>query len=193
MNFEEFTFKDGSIVRLQSFIKYVNVTACFLGCGYVAFLELYITEKKNTYLYAGSCILIAMYFTFSKACVPIFLVVSSLYIYKKKELSKVFLAQNIVAAMLLILMLIIVPMNMHFVLFVLITVGVVVSGMINGKYEKCFSAWMLILGILTVSAIIVILLKPSLAGTFTKRIEYMKDSVKLIQHNPLFGCGFGSR
>ena len=192
INFAEFTFKDGSIVRLQSFIKYANVTACFLGCGYIAFLELFITEKKNTYLYAGSCILIAMYFTFSKACLPIFLIVSSLYIYKKKELSKIFLVQNIVAVVLLIIMLIIVPMKMYFILFILITVGIVISGKINKNHDRCFSIWMLILGTLTVSAIIVVILKPSLSGTFTKRIEYMKDSVKLIQNNPLFGCGFGS-
>lgn len=192
MSFTEFTFKDGSVIRLQSFIKYANVTACFLGCGYIAFLELYTAEKKNIYLYAGGCILTAMYFTFSKACLPIFLVLSSLYIYKKKELSGIFLIQNIAAMILLALMRITVSRNTELVLIVLITVGIAISGKSVKIKRDPFLIWLLILSVLMVSAVIVVLIKPSVAVTFTKRIGYMKDSLKLIRNNPLFGCGFGS-
>ncbi len=194
MNFEEFTFKDGNILRLQSFIKYANVTACFLGCGYISFLELFISEKKRAYLYGGGCILTAMYFTFSKACLPIFLIVCTIYIYKKKELSKVFLVQNIIAIILLPIMLITVPSQMYFIFFILTAIGIIISGRIriNEKYDKCFSAWLIILALAAAGAIGIVLLKPSLAGTFFRRLEYMKDALRLIKNNPLLGCGFGS-
>lgn len=192
MNFEEFTFKDNNIVRLQSFIKYANVTASFLGCGYISFLELFISEKKRAYLYGGGCILTAMYFTFSKACLPIFLIVCTIYIYKKKELSKVFLVQNIIAIILLPIMLITVPKHMYFILLVLTAIGVLISGKIGGKYDKCFLVWLIILTLTAAGAIGIVLLKPSLAGTFFRRIEYMKDALRLIKNNPLLGCGFGS-
>lgn len=189
---DEFVFKDGSIARLQSAVKYANVTACLLGCGYIAFLELYQIEKKRIYLYAGSCILIALYFTFSKACIPIFLLACTFYVYKNKNLSKIFLVHNAIAMVLLTLMLIIIPNHMYIVLLALVAIGVVMSGKVDEKCGKSFAIWMVLLSLLTLAVATIIMFYPSLARTFTIRIQYMKDALQLIKGNPAFGCGFGS-
>lgn len=192
VNFDEFTFKDNSILRLQSFVKYANVTACFLGCGYISFLELFVSEKKSAYLYGGSCILIAMYFTFSKACLPIFLIVATLYLHKKKHLSKIFLMQNIIAIFLLSIMLFVSVRNIHFLLLILTVAGIIISGKISISDNKFYKIWLLTLIAFFVAAVSIVLFKPSMLGTFSERLKYMKDAINLVWRNPLFGCGFGS-
>ena len=192
IKFDEFVFKDGSIVRLQSAIKYANVTACVLGCGYIAFLELFLAEKKRVYLYAGSCILIAMYFTFSKACIPIFLITCTFYVYNNKNLSKILIIHNMVAIALLGVMLFAIPKHMNLLMCVLIPIGVIISGKVDKNYDKGFAIWTILLSVLAVAAITVIILYPSLLKTFTIRIQYMKDALMLIKENPALGCGFGS-
>ena len=191
INFDEFIFNDGGIVRLQSFIKYANTTACFLGVGYISFLKLFLEEKKNIYLYMGSIVLIALYFTFSKAMIPIFLVLSTFYIYRKKELSSIFLVQNIASMILLGLMLLLVPERMYLVLFIAVAVATIISGKAK-ENENSFKIWVLVLALIFAGAIALVILKPSLAGTFIKRLEYSKDAIGLIKENPLLGTGFGS-
>ena len=192
VNFAEFTFKDNGILRLQSFVKYANVTACFLACGYISFLELFISEKKSAYLYGGGCILIAMYFTFSKACLPIFLVVTTFYLHKKKNLSKIFLVQNIIAILLLSIMLFASNKNIYFLLLLLTVGGIILSGKVSIGTNKFFKIWILALITFFIAALCLVCVKPSLLGTFSARLNYMKDAIGLVKKNPLFGCGFGS-
>ena len=194
MNANEFTFYDGNVLRLQSFIKYANSTSCFLGCGYISFLELFRRENKRAYLFGGGCILIALYFTFSKACIPIFLLISIVYLFFNRAICTVFLHHNIIASVALCIMLVLSREKLWFLLFAVITVAVVLSGGIRVNSEKRYFIFVCIAVplILAFAIVVIALVRPSVFYTFAVRLTYMKDSLKLVPGHLFFGNGFGS-
>lgn len=192
MNIAEFVFHNGSFLRLQSFFRYANTTCCFLGCGYFAFAEIWLKEKKKWQIYCGSCILTALYFTFSKAGIPIFLLIATFYLFKNKNLSHVFLIQNAIAIILFIAMNYLVPMRMGAGVFLIIITGIIFTGTAKESQGKSFYVWFVFIAFSIVCGITLLILKPDLAQTFTARICYMKDAVPLLTESPFFGCGFGS-
>ena len=192
INVSEFIFRDGSFVRLQSFLRYANTTCCFLGCGYFAFAEIYLKERKKWLLYCGSSILVALYFTFSKAGIPIFLLVATLYLFKNKELSFIFLKQNIIAAILFIVMNYLSPMRLGAVVFIIIVFGIIITGIEKEGKKRSFHIWIGFILVCFIAGATLLVIKPDLFKTFTARTIYTKDALPLVLENPFTGCGFGS-
>ncbi len=190
IDFSEFTFRDAAFRRLQSSVRYANVTACVLACGYISFLELFCRENKRVYLYGGACIIIALYLTISKACLPVFLVLGTAYLCKNKQLSRIFLVQNLVA--IFIVSVLIIADKIAYLPIPIIAAGLFVSARVGESDTKYFKLWICVSGFFVLAAAAAIVYKPSLFQTFAQRIGYMKDSIALISENFLFGCGFGS-
>lgn len=192
IRFDEFLFNDNSVFRLQSFIKYANVTACFLGIGYISFLEIYRQEEKRKYMYIGAAILVAMYLTFSKAFIPIFIVFSTLYVLKHKELSTIYILQNIVAILTMVFAIFVIPVNMIFLIFATIITGIVICGTEFKKLNIPIGIWLLFLVLCIISAIVAVIIRPAFLATFRQRLYYAKDAITFLNNNLLFGNGMGS-
>lgn len=193
IHIEEFVFYDRSILRLQSFIKYANVTACLLGCGYFSFLHLYNKKTQKLPKLCGAVILIALYLTFSKGCIPLFILCGTFLIYKNSDLLKTFIVQNTACILFTLPIMFAAAKHMYFVSFILVVTAVILCGItleIDGaKLVKIFIGWCCAL---FAGAIIILILKPNLLETLGKRLVYMQDAIKLLKINPLIGCGTGS-
>ena len=193
ITFEEFTFNDNTLIRLQSFFKYANTAACFLGCGYFVFLREY-TLKQSTYLKCfGAIILVAMYLTVSKACIPIFLLTGTFLIYKNRKTANLFIIQNLLVMVFTVLVLFLRQKHINFLSFAAICGCVAIcSTNIFEVKRDCFRYWLVFMGICIIGGVTLVLFKPGMFSTFYKRLEYMKDALELLKINPLFGCGPGS-
>lgn len=188
LDIAEYTFWDRGVLRLQSSLGYANTMACLLACGYFALLE---KTDKRIFRYAAMGILIAMYLTFSKACIPIFLLVGTLYIYKERKHRTFFAIANLAAVIVCALTFAAVKRHMPFLAAVIILCGIAAAGEIK-MGDKYFRLW-LVLGAVGIAFVIVAVIKnPSLVTTLSKRMQYSNDALGLIGKNPIFGNGAGS-
>lgn len=193
LDFDEFALSDRTIRRLQSFLKYANATACFLGCGYYAFLKDFENDRKTFKLFFGSAILVALYLTVSKACIPLFLLAGTVLIYKEKKARNIFIYQNVLSMVFLIPVLIAAQKEMFFISFVLVAVSVILGGLIKYDSDKdAFKLWLVAILIFTSLGTVLIIAKPLLVSSLAVRFDYMKDALSLILRNPITGCGTGS-
>lgn len=193
IHIDEFVFYDRSMLRLQSFIKYANTTACMLGCGYFCYLYLYKEKISKLLKFCGTVILIALYMTLSKACIPLFIICGTLLIYKNRELMETFIIQNTVCILFVLPIMLTSARHMYFLSFVLVVTAVILSGITiktdEKKLVKILIGWCTGL---CACAILLFILKPQLLETLGKRFVYIHDAIKLLKINPLFGCGTGS-
>ncbi len=193
INASEFVFFDLYTPRLQSVVKYANTTGVLLGTGYITCLEAYRGDCKKHYLYLSATVLCALFLTLSKALIPIFIFVGTLYIIKQKDVRSVFIYQNIVTAVFTIFIVYTSQKHMYFLCFLLCVALVVASGKCIFKNTiKLYRFWLIIclLGIL--AGIGIIIIKFESLTTLTGRLTYAADSLKLVSKYPIFGCGPGS-
>lgn len=189
----EFVFLDNGILRLQSNFKYANVTACYLGCGYFSFLQIYEKERKKWSLYGGAVILLAMFLTFSKACIPIFFLIGTLYMFFNKEIRSIFIFQSIITALSAIFALYLATESNRFFTLLVFVAAVIISGRVFlPNYSFLYKIWCSVLTLGMIGCVSLCFFKPFYLSTFLQRVGYMRDSLKLIGLHPFIGCGAGS-
>lgn len=197
----EGVFYDAGILRLQSTIKYANTTACILGCGYFSFIGIYKTQEKerNILLIMGTVILTAMFLTFSKGSIGIFLLIVMFVLNKHKSIFWAIFIHIFLCAGLAILIFLCVINHFPFVglvalLTILPLINICQDKIKNMRISINFIPTFLL--ILTVILILIggclILILPEKFPTFYYRLIYMKDALQLLRHNLIFGNGPGS-
>ena len=185
----EFIFLDGKLLRLQSFIKYANTTACLLGCGYFSLLELD-TKYKKTQSLIGAVVLMGLWLTFSKACIPMFLAISFLIISLKREARSLFIIQNVITAVFSVLTAYLASIELLLPAFISICIGISLSSILPQKIKRdLFKPWTVLFIIGIIAGVVLIILKPSIAITLFKRWDYSRDALSLIPDTILLGNG----
>ena len=184
---KEFVFNDRGILRLQSFLEYANTTAVILGMGYFASLKLYGKYLENLISFIASCILLALYLTVSKAAIPIFIAVGTVFVGIKKEYADRFILQNIVCISFALGIIIF----KSFYVILLIT-GIAVSSVVKYKSENLFKIWVVSLLIAVGTFVSVAVYRDyKILETLLKRFDYMQDSLRLLKDNCFLGIGSG--
>ena len=193
LNFNEFIFMDMYLARLQSVIKYANTTALFLAVGYIASIHSYKNHGKKYYLLFSAISLIGLYLTLSKAMIPIFIAIGTLYIFFEKDLRGIFISQNIITALFTIPIVYFTSKHIYFLCFAFMAVLILISFKcpLSGK-KQIFKLWLVLFTLAIIAGIIVLIIKFESLTTLTGRLVYAKDSLGLVFKNPLFGCGQGS-
>ena len=199
---QEYVFADG-ILRLQSFFKYSNAAACFLGCGYFSAVSV-LTGVGNTYLKNGAAryfvkvasgtVLLALYLTFSKAAIPMFLFVGTLLYFKNAEKITFFIAQNMIMLPCAGLILLLSAEFNGIVIFIIAATFLAVSGIAeSSKYVIVFrNTWLFVMLFGFVGCLIYAFFNPSILSTAFQRFGYSADALPLITKYPVFGFGAGS-
>jgi len=189
----EFVFVDRTFIRLQSFFRYANSAACFLGVGYFAFLKVWKDRPTLLMCICGMLILLSFYLTFSKACVPILVVTGTFLVFKEKRLRNLFVVQNTVVLIFCIaVMLSAKSFNMPLAVVlsaVCVALGAFLCMKLHSNKINFFYVWLAIVIFVCIFCVCVLIYKPSLLSTFISRMVYSKESLALLKENPLFGCG----
>ena len=190
----EYILEDFGRIRLQSFYKYANTTACLLGIGYFACLEIFSCSKKQFHLYFGTTILVAMYLTLSKAAIPLFLIVGMYYIYRKKKIATTFVNNTLITMLFVLPINLFVQNRMFFAAFLMIVACIIVATNLKVIKDdnKAIKIWKWFLIIAVAGGVVLLIIKPSLFTTFSQRITYMKDSLATLLDGLLLGNGPGS-
>lgn len=193
-NINDFVIRDNGILRLQSLLRYANTTACLIGCGYFVAITMYSETQQKIHLYLSSVMLFAMFLTVSKATIPIFMLIATFLVYKNKNVAVNFLIQNVFAAIFLVPVMLFAKNYMYFLAAVLIVVYVVISVYKPRFLSERFACklWIIAIIIGVIGASLLSIIKPTLLSTFSQRLIYMKDSLKLLPRNIIFGTGPGS-
>ncbi len=185
----EFIFPDGSLLRLQSFIKYANTTACLLGSGYYSLLELEAKHEKVKAL-IGAVILMGLWLTFSKACIPMFLAIAFLIISAKRDCRGFFIIQNVITAVFSVLTAYLASAELLLPAFISICIGIALSSILTSKIKRdLFKPWTALFIIGIIAGVVLIIIKPSIAITLFKRWDYSRDALSLIPDSILLGNG----
>ena len=88
---EEFVISDHGIRRLQSVFRYANTAAVVLGCGY--YLSLDISESLQSRI-CSVLTLLAMYLTFSRAAIVIFICIGTALAFLNRSIAKRVIIDN---------------------------------------------------------------------------------------------------
>lgn len=190
----EFVLEDFGKIRLQSFFKYANTTACFLGMGYYACLEIYSFTKNQIHLFFGMVILLAMYLTLSKAVIPLFLIIGMYSMYRRKEIAVPFVNNNIITMLFVLPVNLLVQRHIFFSAFWLVIACIIIGANIKiiKTESNAIKMWKWSLVVAIIGGIILLIIKPSLFTTFSQRITYMKDSLGTLFDSLILGNGPGS-
>lgn len=185
----ELVFNDRGILRLQSFIRYANTTAVFSGCTYFCLCGISISNRKLSG-FLKMVLLCALYLTVSKAAIPIFLLIGILYMIKKQDSD--FIVHNIVCFVFAIPAIYLSGQKMFTQCMLLIILWIAVGTLLSGriKYSKKLSVICIgAAGIATAAAVILMISgKYDIFSTFTYRLKYMRDAIKLLPGG-VFGNG----
>lgn len=192
-----FIFNDRYIWRLQSFLKYANVTAVLLGCAYFICLHYLVLNNNKHWNYVSSIILIAFYLTLSKAAIPIFIIIGTVLICKCREHASVFVGQNFVCMIFSVLTVAAGFFHIQFIKLLLIVLGVALSGRdVLCKIKKTKNILRLWFAAILMFCFAVILIMKTknieIMRTLFGRFDYYKDAFKLIVSHPLTGIGPGA-
>lgn len=193
----EFVFNDRGLTRLQSFMKYANTTALFLGCSYYAVLDEIQQNDSVCLRNLGGCILLAMFLTVSKAEIPLFLLIGTVLCLLTKKNIRLFVIQNFLCAVFAVMMLMLVKQNRNSIAFMLAALCIFLAGKINFKNIEndmilsCVWISMLVLGVIG-SIFLSNLFDYDIWATFFKRLEYINDAVKLLKNHWITGIGTGA-
>ena len=201
IRFEDLTFNDRYILRLQSLIKYANTTALILGCGYFSVTALYDVYRKKFIGYFASGILIAFYLTVSKAAIPVFLVLGTVLFLTQRKYTRFFILQNLICMLFTILILLAGLRHLQTVKFLLIAVCILMGGLsVNTDNQKSvvddkhlIVVWFIGFVVFFAAIIGVLLFKKvNIFETLLKRFDYMKDALTLLKEHWFIGTGPGA-
>ncbi len=188
----EFVFFDGTLPRLQSLTKYANTTASFLGCGYICLVEMECKKKNGILPFFGAAVLTALWLTVSKAGIPIFLVIGTLFVFAKKEARNIFITQNLVCGIFALAILGAAKGRMLFVTAVLVIFSVFAGGHLARRIKKdLFPLWISLAVVGIVVSVAAVFIRPSLLSTLFSRFEYASDAMSLLDGS-ILGNGPGS-
>lgn len=195
----EFVLTDGGVLRLQSFFKYANTAACFLGCGYYAALSL--VEKAETpgrvrlITVGAGAVLLALYLTASKAVIPLFWVIGTVAWRKNGARLAFFIKQSFAvlpfAAVTLFLgtkgqtPLLLLP------ILAALAASLAVSTKTNGL-RTLRTVWLSCAGIGVIGGLALLFVRPNVFATAFQRVSYSVDALPLLGKHVLFGCGAGA-
>lgn len=197
----EFTFNDRYILRLQSLLRYANTTALLLGCGYFAALELFEETQKAWIRFLSFCILLAFYLTFSKAAIPIFLLLGTFLIIKSNKFISAFVIPNVVCMFITVLILFENFKHWQTVKLITIVVCVMLCNYImkSARFKRFHTdkrlIWLWGIGFNVFGIIICIIYLSkdmNILRTLFLRFDYMLDACKLLKNNWLMGIGPGA-
>ncbi len=184
-----FVFYDRSIYRLQSVFGYANTAATFLGCGYFAFLQSCKAPQKAYTLSLGTCILLAFYLTFSKACIPLFLIIGTIYIWKTPAVRSLFVLQNLCTAVAAVAIVLCVKNGAGLLAAILGFAYFAFSFTFRRPNRPVyFKIWLLSAAIAGI-CFATLLLRGNQLSTLSLRFAYMQDALPLLRKKPLLGAG----
>ncbi len=178
--------------RLQSSVQYANTAACLLCCGYISFLHVFSEKRKKPLQFFGALILLAAYLTLSKACIPLFLIISTLLMWKCREIRSIVIYQNIITAIAFLPIAFCSDRNMNVCTFILVALAILISGLPPKLPNRFLTAWVVLLVVCTALAIILIIRDKSILGSLIERFNFMNDAVRVIKNEGIFGTGPGS-
>lgn len=188
----EFIFNDRYFPRLQSVIKYANTTAVLLGCGYFACLR---NNAKKYTPYIGTCILLALYLTISKAAIPIFIALETFLIIAEKQYSVKIIIQNVLTVFFAAAIVLLAKEHRYSIAFLMSALNIAIGGSIacNNISIKCpIFIWLAVLICGTAAiGIYACIGNTDIFITLVRRLEYIKDALQLLKHNWIAGIGPG--
>lgn len=190
----DFVINSNGMLRLQSLLRYANTTACLLGCGYIIAINIYCDTSKRIHLYFSAIILLAMFLTVSKATIPIFVGVGTLVVFKKKEIASNFLFQLVITGILMFPIIFSAKKYLYFPVAMLMVICIVACTFKPRRLTENLACkmWAMMLTVGMLAVVVLFLIKPSFFSTFTQRLIYMKDALKIVPQRILFGWGAGS-
>lgn len=186
-------FNDRGVNRLQSFIQYANTTAVVLGMGY--FLSLDKIRDDKRILGVSGVILIAFYLTLSKAAIPVFIFVGSILIMKAKQYAAQFIRQNVLCILMSIPIIWTCNRHMYILGLLLIVLTIFLNVKVIGMFidKKWIHVWLSMIVLLIIIGFAATLIyRNTLLSTLIKRVDYMKDAVKLLKEHWVWGIGPGA-
>ncbi len=190
----DFVINSNGMLRLQSLLRYANTTACLLGCGYIIAINIYSETSQKIHLYFSAIMLLAMFLTISKAAIPIFIGVGTLIVFKKKEIASNFLLQLVITGILLFSIMFFAKRYLYFPVTVLMVICIIACAFKPRRLTENLACkmWAIMLTVGMLAVVVLFLIKPSFFSTFTQRLIYMKDALKIVPQKILFGWGAGS-
>lgn len=203
-NIPENVFVSSTARRLQSSFKYANSAACFLGIGYMAAVKCICTtvseKTKKLYLWTASVILTALYLTFSKAFLPLFILAGTFVMARDPKIQKVFLSQNL-AVILFVLpiryfsMWSVPGIAAGMTLLCIFIAGFLPQLSVTVRKIPIFRIWCALIVFAAAAAIVYAALKPGVFATLGTRFVYYRDTVRFMKENfwfsPRMLIGFG--
>ena len=197
LRIDEFVFNDRTYFRLQSFVKFANVTAILLGISYFVLLDEYKETKKIYIPHISVCILLSIYLTISKAAIPIFLVVGTAEVILNKKYAKYFFLQNIICLIVAFGVILAVRNHYYSISALMVVACIAITGTLsknsmpfNADLKKFRPAIVLIavIGIICAS---IYAASIDVFATLVSRLVYSKDAMRIIKSDWLFGIGAG--
>ena len=203
-NIPENVFVSISERRLQSLLKYANSTACFLGVGYVAAMKCICAKVtgtiRNLYYLAAAAVLTALYLTFSKGFLPLFILAGSFLMVKNTQVRRIFLSQNLVV-FLFVLPIRYFSMRQMTALAVGVTLLCITIAALLPRFaavtEKklVFVLWCTVFVLAMTAAAVYAANNPRVFSTLETRLLYYNDTVRFMNENfwfsPRMFVGFG--
>lgn len=194
LRIDEFVFNDRTFYRLQSFIKYANITAVVLGCAYFALIDAYGENSKPYIPYVGACLLTAFYLTISKAAIPLFLIVGAVWIALGKKHAGYFLLQNFICIIFAAGIILLARKHYYSIALIAAAAGIAAAGKIGaGVNMSRRSIRLVLLSIAALGAVSVAVYAKNtdIFATLISRFIYSRDALKLLKDNPILGIGAG--
>lgn len=194
LRIDEFVFNDRTFYRLQSFIKYANITAVVLGCAYFALIDAYGENSKPYIPYVGACLLTAFYLTISKAAIPLFLIVGAVWIALGKKHAGYFLLQNFICIIFAAGIILLARKHYYSIALIAAAAGIAAAGKIGaGVNMSRRSIRLVLLSIAALGAVSVAVYAKNtdIFATLVSRFIYSRDALKLLKDSPVLGIGAG--
>ena len=193
----EFVFNDRTFYRLQSFIKYANITAVMLGCTYFALVDIYEETTKQYIPYVSAGILIALYLTISKAAIPLFLLIGILGAIFEKKYAKYFLLQNFICLLFAAVIIFLARKHYYSISFLTVVACIAITGTISKNslnfymdLRKILLVVLLIL-IAGIAGVLIYTKNTDIFATLISRFVYSKDALQILKSNWFLGIGAG--
>ena len=194
LRIDEFIFNDRTFYRLQSFIKYANITAVVLGCAYFALIDAYGENSKPCIPYVGACLLTAFYLTISKAAIPLFLIVGAAWSMHGKKYAGYFLLQNFVCLIFAAGIILLARKHYYSIALIAAVACIAAAGKISSRVKtdrRSIRLVLLSIAALGTVSVVVYAKNTDIFATLVSRFVYSRDALKLLKDNPILGIGAG--
>ena len=191
LNFADLILDDRYFLRLQSSVQYANTTACLLACGYFFSIDTVLRVNTSLKRCISQMILLSLYLTFSKACIPIFIAVCVLLVLKRINCRLIIVRQNIIAMLFFIPIAICVKYNICLLAGMLAIACILLGGYADNHEWDLSKLWLVFLACALIVSLTIAIKYPVVFDSLHQRMAFMKDAWGATKKYP-WGFGSGS-